>query len=202
MPRKAPIQSISPSLSTEDSGGNTNHSTAKKMAPRMALYQLSISIQFLIASENSHREEKPSPLCVFDKDSHEERPKCASYRTPETEKSESEVSHLARSKSDSDDGDDIWHHKCCTDASESSRDGEGYKTSGTEAIDDRPDNPPRSTHKNNILMSIYCSDTAAYENKCPLCESGYEHFVSKLAAGTERPTYGYAAGIQVAVVGS
>jgi len=156
----------------------------------------------LIASENSHREEKPSPLREFDKDSHEERPKCTSYRTPETKKSESEVPHPARSKSDPDDGDNIRHHKCCTDASEGSRDGEGHKTSGTEAIDYRPDDPPSSTNQHNILMSIYCSDTATDEHKCAMSKSGYLHFVSKLAAGRERPTYGYAAGIQVAVVGS
>lgn len=155
-----------------------------------------------MASENSHRKEKPSPLREFDKDSHEERPQCASYRTPETEKSKSEVSHPARCKSDSDDSDNIWHHKCCTDPSEGSRDGEGYKTSGTEAIDYRPEDPPYSAYKNNILVSIYCSDTAADENKCAMSKSGYEHFISKLAAGRERSTYGYAAGIQIAVVGS
>jgi hypothetical protein len=37
MPKKAPIQSTFPDLSTHDSGGNANHNDVKRTAPRIAL---------------------------------------------------------------------------------------------------------------------------------------------------------------------
>jgi hypothetical protein len=102
MPKKAPMQSTFPDLSTGHSGGNANHNAVKRTAPRIAL--------------------------------------------------------------------DESQFRSGTNAGKSSPNGESYETPGAEAIDHRPENPPGSSEEHDFLMSVNCSDTTAYEDKCTMDE--------------------------------
>lgn len=126
-----------------------------------------------MAAENLHRKEEPSPFREFDEYAHEESTKSASHRTAETEKAESEVSHSPWRECDANDSDYVWHRKCGTNASKRYCDGESNEAAGAEAIDHRPDDPPRAAENQDVLVAIYCSDTTAYKDKCTLGESGH-----------------------------
>ena len=173
IPRKAPIQSTVPFLSTEDSAGRTSHNVPKNMAPVIALdVDNQQNPSGFVPPENSHRKEEPSPLSPFDEYADEESTEIPSDRSCTTQASEAKVPRFPRRKSGSNDSYDVRHHERSTNTSQGSRDGEGDETACAEAIYHRPEDPPGSTDEDDVLVSIYCTDATADKDECAVGESG------------------------------